>query len=112
MDNALTRSGYKVTWAIALFDLPTKTPPQRKAANKFRHQLLDDGYLMIQLSVYARWYPNLDTANKAAAMIGDRTPPKGKVDIIFITEKQHRRIATFHGRVREQRQKINQLELF
>lgn len=37
-----------------MFDLPVMTDKERKAATRFRNDLLDNGYLMIQFSVYAR----------------------------------------------------------
>jgi CRISPR-associated protein Cas2 len=45
---------FKVGWLIVAFDLPTLTKPQRKRAHDFREWLKDDGYQMLQLSVYAR----------------------------------------------------------
>ena len=41
-------------WMIVAFDLPVVEKEQRKAATRFRKFLLDDGYQMLQFSVYAR----------------------------------------------------------
>jgi CRISPR-associated protein Cas2 len=41
-------------WLIVAFDLPVGTRKQRKAATDFRNYLIDDGFQMIQFSVYAR----------------------------------------------------------
>jgi CRISPR-associated protein Cas2 len=41
-------------WVFVFFDLPVGTKPQRNAATRFRNFLKDDGYLMLQFSVYAR----------------------------------------------------------
>lgn len=48
-------SGYRIMWLIAMFDLPVLTKPERKAATIFRNDLLDEGFEMVQLSVYYRW---------------------------------------------------------
>ena len=40
------------------FDLPTNTKAERRAATQFRKFLLDDGFDMLQYSVYARLCPN------------------------------------------------------
>ena len=45
---------FKMGWLIVAFDLPVGTKKQRKTATDFRNFLLDDGYQMIQFSVYAR----------------------------------------------------------
>ena len=39
---------------VVTFDVPVGTKQQCKAATDFRKYLLDDGYQMIQFSVYAR----------------------------------------------------------
>lgn len=39
---------------IVMFDLPTGTVGERRAANQFRHFLLHDGYYMMQFSIYVR----------------------------------------------------------
>src|SRR5204863_2340944 len=41
-------------WVVVFFDLPVGTKEQRKVANNFRHDLIGDGYFMVQFSVYAR----------------------------------------------------------
>src|SRR5437867_1602199 len=45
---------FKMGWLVVAFDLPVMTREQRKGATDFRMFLLDDGYQMIQYSVYAR----------------------------------------------------------
>ena len=41
-------------WIVAMFDLPTDTKAARKAWHGFRNALMDDGFTMMQFSVYAR----------------------------------------------------------
>ena len=48
-------SGYRIMWIIVMFDLPTDTKSQRKAAGGFRNFLLDEGFERSQFSVYARF---------------------------------------------------------
>lgn len=45
---------YKMGWLFVCFDLPVKEEHQRKAATAFRKYLLDDGFQMLQFSVYIR----------------------------------------------------------
>lgn len=37
---------------FVMFDLPTNTAAERKAAGKFRNFLLKDGFYMMQYSIY------------------------------------------------------------
>ena len=39
---------------LVFFDLPVKTKAERRRATRFRKDLIDDGYIMLQLSVYSR----------------------------------------------------------
>lgn len=45
---------YKMGWLVVIFDLPVTTAEARREYTQFRDFLLNDGYLMIQFSVYAR----------------------------------------------------------
>ena len=53
---------YKIMRVVVLFDLPTNTKGERRAATQFRKFLLDDGFNMLQYSVYTRLCPNRDSA--------------------------------------------------
>jgi CRISPR-associated protein Cas2 len=44
----------RLLWLFVLFDLPVGTKDERRAASRFRNFLKDDGYMMLQFSVYAR----------------------------------------------------------
>ena len=56
---------------IVMFDLPTGTAGERRAANQFRHFLLHDGYYMMQFSIYLR-----------------ELPEEGSVRTLLVTERQ------------------------
>lgn len=47
-------SEYRVMWVLVFFDLPTDTKTDRKNATKFRKNLLEDGFVMFQFSIYMR----------------------------------------------------------
>src|SRR5262249_48299643 len=44
----------RFVWLFVFFDLPVGTKPDRRWATRFRKFLKDDGFIMLQLSVYAR----------------------------------------------------------
>jgi CRISPR-associated endonuclease Cas2 len=54
----------RFVWLMVFFDLPVRTAPQRKLANRFRIFLKRDGYIMLQLSVYARLCRGQDAVDK------------------------------------------------
>jgi len=70
---------------------------RRSAATAFRDFLLDDGFQMMQLSVYMR--PCVSFARQETHM--DRTkksiPPEGKVRAFFVTRAQWERAFVIYG---------------
>lgn len=54
--------GYRLMWLLVMFDLPVDTKANRKAANDFRHRLLDFGFERCQFSVYLRFCEGRDQA--------------------------------------------------
>ena len=108
-----TLSGYRMMWLYVMFDLPTGTRAERKAATKFRNFLLDRGFEMAQFSVYLRFAESKEAAEAHIARIGGALPGKGKVHIVTITDKQYANARIFVGRKRERHGGIpDQLVLF
>ena len=106
-------SGYRAMWLVVCFDLPVGDSKERRDATRFRHRLLDEGFLMKQWSVYTRFYITRAQADAAADRIGGHVPPMGKVSMMFITDKQYGMVRNFEGRVRaESERKPSQLALF
>jgi len=89
---------YKMGWLMVAFDLPVMTPEERKRATDFRKYLLDDGYQMIQFSVYAR--PCVSFARQETHIRRLRlvVPEEGSVRAIFITKAQWDRAFNIHGK--------------
>lgn len=73
---------------IVMFDLPVVTETDRKIYTKFRKFLLDDGYFMIQYSVYSRICKNADDIRKHEIKLSTHMPSKGNVRLLQVTEKQ------------------------
>ena len=97
MSRYVALSGYRILWVMALFDLPVLTPQQRKKANRFRHDLLNEGFTMMQLSCYIRFVAGKDQFEALAGRIGAITPAEGKVDLITFTDKQYGNVRSFRG---------------
>lgn len=94
----LKLSGYRLMWVMALFDLPVVSKAERKRATGFRNFLLDQGFEMVQFSVYARFAPGREKAEAITRKIGTAVPQDGKVDVLFFTDKQYEQIVSFRGK--------------
>lgn len=106
-------TGYRSMWVMALFDLPVLTKAERKRATDFRNLLLDEGFVMMQLSCYIRHASSKEQADTLATKIGGKIPVGGKVDILFITDKQYGMVKTYRGSTLIERpKKPDQLQLF
>lgn len=82
---------------IVFFDLPVKKKNERKAAAKFRKFLIDDGYHMVQFSVYSRICNGMDAVNKHASRLNLNIPDKGSIRMMVVTEKQYEDIRILLG---------------
>lgn len=82
---------------IVMFDLPVVTEKERKLATKFRKFLLDDGYIMMQYSVYSRICKNNDDLTKHINRIKINSPKNGNVRLLQVTENQYNNIIMFSG---------------
>lgn len=87
-------------WIVVLFDLPTDTAKARKEYTQFRKQLLQDGFTMMQYSVYIRHCASDENAKVHAKRVKSSLPPDGEVRIIKITDKQFGNIEVFYGKKR------------
>ena len=92
--------GLNTMWVIVLFDLPTDTPKARKQYTHFRKYLLDNGFSMMQYSVYIRHSASDENAKVHAKRVKSQLPPDGEVRIIKITDKQFGNIEVFYGKKR------------
>lgn len=105
--------GWRSMWIIAMFDLPTDTPKARKAYARFRKDLLEDGFTMMQFSVYARHCASIENADVHVERMGKRVPGAGEVQFLTITDNQFGRIKVYAGKIRQPTQRSPaQLQLF
>ncbi len=105
-------TGWRMMWMIVMFDLPTNTKAQRRAATKFREYLLDNGFVMTQYSIYLRLLSGKDKARSLERKIGANVPKEGSIQILCITDKQYENIKSYHGRTALKNIMPNQLQLF
>lgn len=82
---------------LVFFDLPVKTKENRREAARFRKFLLNDGYYMVQYSVYARICNGMDAVNKHRQRLKQNLPDDGAIRMLVITEKQYESIEILLG---------------
>lgn len=85
---------------LVFFDLPVKTAIERKTATKFRKALIDDGYYMVQYSVYCRVCNGYDAVEKHKNRLKNFVPDNGSVRVLTITEKQYEKIDILVGKLK------------
>lgn len=82
---------------IVFFDLPTITSTDRKIYRAFRKYLLNDGFLMMQESVYVRLCINKAKADLVVKDLEAKAPEKGIVQAMIVTENQFANIFYLTG---------------
>ncbi|MGL5891071.1 MAG: CRISPR-associated endonuclease Cas2 [Bacteroidia bacterium] len=106
-------NAYRILWILVFFDLPTETQKDRKVAAKFRKDLLEDGFVMFQFSIYRRHCPSRENAEVHIKRVKMLLPAKGNVGILTITDKQLGMMEVFFGRDPQTPAPVTQqLELF
>jgi CRISPR-associated protein Cas2 len=91
-------NAYRIMWVLVMFDLPTETKTDRKNASKFRTDMLKDGFVMFQFSMYLRHCPSRENADVHVKRVKKLLPPKGHVGILTITDKQFGMMEIFRGK--------------
>ena len=82
---------------LVLFDLPTETPEDRRNYRRFQKGLVQNGFIMMQESVYCKLLLNSTADQSVRETVRKLRPPKGIVQMITITEKQFSKIEYLTG---------------
>jgi len=90
-------NAYRIMWLFVFFDLPTTTKKDRKKASGFRKTLLNDGFSMMQYSVYIRYCASRESMQVHITRIKNAIPEHGHISILPVTDKQYGRIINFWG---------------
>jgi CRISPR-associated protein Cas2 len=88
---------YRMAWVLVFFDLPVLTPEQRREAAGFRKDLIKEGFMMVQYSVYARPCQSADRVDSQLRRIKALLPAQGEVRALTLTDAQWGRMAVFHS---------------
>lgn len=102
----------RILWMFVFFDLPVGTKLQRRAATRFRNFLKDDGYMMLQWSVYARVCRGEEAVEKHVMRVTRNLPKRGSVRALQVTDKQYARMKLLLGDAgRNEKEAPNQMVL-
>lgn len=82
------RSQFKMGWIIVCFDLPVMTKVERRKATRFRKDLLDLGYYMLQYSIYIRNCVTYEKVDSYIKNLKKLSPGNGSVVAFYITDNQ------------------------
>lgn len=74
---------------MIMFDLPVETAKQRKQYRQFRKSLINEGFLMIQYSVYVRVCVTKKSATLMENRIKTFLQENGTIQALTLTEKQY-----------------------
>lgn len=82
---------------LVFFDLPVITKREKREYRRFRMFLLNEGYDMLQFSVYSRICNGHEAADKHLARLKRNLPPQGSIRALIVTEKQYSKMQLLLG---------------
>lgn len=94
---------------LVFFDLPTTSKAHKRAYVLFRRFLLQDGYDMLQWSVYGRITNGFDDMEKHIRRLENNLPPTGSVRCLVVSERQYASIRMLVGSLKKQEKKVGRL---
>ncbi|MGX7417615.1 CRISPR-associated endonuclease Cas2 [Carnobacterium gallinarum] len=96
---------------LVMFDLPVGSKRERREAVRFRNYLLNEGYVMMQFSVYYRICSGYDMVKKYEHKLERHLPNQGSVRMVCMTEKQFSSMKLLVGDDLENEKKVNSSSL-
>ena len=82
---------------MVFFDLPNIYTKDKRNYLKFRKYLLNEGFIMMQESVYSKIVHNTQQSSALIEKLKKNAPKKGLIQVLTITEKQYSQIEYIIG---------------
>ncbi len=79
---------YRFMRVLVMFDLPVLTNEDKRHYRSFRKTLMQNGFIMMQESVYTRMLLTQSHQKTVLDIIRRNKPPAGLVQVLTVTEKQ------------------------
>lgn len=90
-------SEWRAVWMIVMFDLPVQTKLHKTRYRQFHDFLLDNGFMMLQYSIYGRHCASREKGETHARRVKRATPRQGEVRILTVTEAQFGKMQVFRN---------------
>lgn len=87
----------RIVRTIVFFDLPNVYSKDKRAYFMFRKFLINEGFIMMQESVYSKIVLNSQQSIALVERIRKKSPKKGIIQVVNITEKQYSQIVFIIG---------------
>ena len=88
---------YRFMRTMVMFDLPTVSLEDKRNYRRFRKFLIENGFVMMQESIYTRILLNQTSQDAIVKLIKRNRPPAGTVQVMTVTEKQFARMEYIAG---------------
>jgi CRISPR-associated protein Cas2 len=96
---------------LVFFDLPVTTREKKRAYVLFRRFLLQDGYDMLQWSVYGRVVNGNDDSEKHQKRLAANLPKEGSIRCLQVSEKQFANMRLLVGERNFQEKKVHAAQM-
>ena len=104
-------NAYHIMWLFVFFDLPVVTKKEHKIAATFRKNLMKDGFVMLQFSVYIRHCASKESREVHIKRVKSLVPETGMVSMLSVTDKQYGDIVNFWGKEKKKKVPTDPLQL-
>lgn len=92
---------------ILFFDLPMVTKAEVRTYTKFRKYLIENGYIMMQFSVYCKLFANRDACVQHMNVLKKNIPRHGQIRALMVTENQYSKIEILIGGISLREEIVN-----
>ncbi len=82
---------------ICMFDVPSETKMEQREYRIFRKHLIQNGFVMLQYSIYYRSLPNRSALKKYEATLKRLVPRSGNVRLLYVSETQFQDMVLLAG---------------
>jgi CRISPR-associated protein Cas2 len=103
------KNGWRIVWLIVVYDCPMTEREERRDYTIFRKKILQENFLQLQYSLYARHFSTYAQATAVIARMQNNVPPGASVSFFFVTDKQWAMTQEFYG-PKKTMQKPNEYE--
>lgn len=87
----------RIMRTMVFFDLPNIYAKDKRNYLLFRKYLLNEGFIMMQESVYSKIVMNSQQSTLLIERLRKKAPKKGLIQVLTITEKQYSQIEYIIG---------------